>query len=91
MGPGEALFLLSNMWIVVTLLIVFILGLAVLHLFRTHKKRYSLTDSMKLEPPKGRIIRQKHWDDAENIHQPRRKRTFEEIKQDILRAQETED
>jgi hypothetical protein len=79
------------MWIVITLLIVFILGLAVFYLFRNHKERYPLANSKKLEPAKERITRQKHWDDTGNTPEPRRKRTIEEIKQEILQAQEIED
>jgi cytochrome c-type biogenesis protein CcmH/NrfG len=79
------------MWIIVTLLIAFTLGLALLYLVRNHKKRYPLADSKTLEPLKERITRQKQWEDAGNTTQPRRKRTIEEIKQEILRAQEIED
>jgi cytochrome c-type biogenesis protein CcmH/NrfG len=78
-------------WIAITLLIIFIAGLAVLRLLRKKKKRYPLAGSKKLEPPKERIARQKDWEDAGDVPQPRRKRTIEEIKQEILRAQETED
>ena len=79
------------MWIVITLLIVFILASAGLYLFRNQKKRYPSANPKKLEPPKERISQQKHWDDAGNIPKPRPKRTIEEIKQEILRAQEIED
>jgi hypothetical protein len=79
------------MWIIVTLLITFTLGLAVLYLVRNRKKRHPQADSKTLEPPKERITRQKQWEDTGNTAQPRRKRSIEEIKEEILRAQEIED
>ncbi|HEX8173490.1 MAG TPA: hypothetical protein VF543_00055 [Pyrinomonadaceae bacterium] len=79
------------MWIIVTLIIAFTLGLAVLYLVRNHKKRHPLTNSKTLEPPKERITRQKQLEDAGDALRPRRKRSIEEIKQEILRAQENED
>jgi hypothetical protein len=79
------------MWIIVTLLIAFTLGLAVLYLVRNYKKRYPLANSKKSAPPKERITRQQHWEDTGNTSQGRRKRTIEEIKQEILQAQEIED
>jgi hypothetical protein len=83
--------LLADMGIIVTLLIVFTLGLAVLYLVRNHKKRHPLANSKTLEPPKERITGHKEWEDAGDTLQPRRKRSIEEIKQEILRAQEIED
>lgn len=79
------------MWIIVALLIAFTLGLAILYLVRNSKKRQSLANSKTLEPPKERITLQKQWEDAGHILAPRRKRTIEEIKEEILRAQEIED
>jgi hypothetical protein len=79
------------MWIVVTLLIAFFLGLAVLYLFRNNRKRNLLANSNKLGLPKERAARQKHWEDRGNTPEARQKRTIEEIKQEILRAQEIED
>jgi hypothetical protein len=86
-----SLLMLADMWIILTFLIILILGLAVLYLVRNHKKVHSLANTKKLEPPKERIIRQKQWEETGNTPQPRRKRSIEEIKQEILRAQEVED
>jgi GTP-binding protein EngB required for normal cell division len=66
-------------------------GIAVLYLFRKHKKENSEANSKRLEPPRKRITLQKQWEEAANTPQQRRKRTIEEIKQEILRAQELED
>jgi cytochrome c-type biogenesis protein CcmH/NrfG len=81
----------ADMWIIVTLLIAFTLGLALLYLVWHHKKKHRPVSSKKLEPLKERITRQKQWEDVGDTLQPRRKRTFEEIKREILRAQEIED
>lgn len=80
-----------DMWIIVALFIAFTLGLAVLYLVRNQKKRHPPANSKTLEPPKERITRQKQSDDEGSDLQPRRKRSIEEIKQEILRAQEIED
>jgi hypothetical protein len=79
------------MWIIVTLLTAFTLVLAVLYLVRNYRKRHPLVNSKKLEPPEERIMRQKQWAEVGSAPQPHRKRSIEEIKQEILGAQEFED